>query len=286
MLIIDCNNICHIAKHTVGKLSHGGRKTGVMFGFLKSLKDFIKHFDDPDVVFTWDSTESIRKQMYAGYKEKREKIEKTEEEKNFDEDSFKQFVQLRKEIIPKIGWKNNFHETGFEADDIIAKVVLENKLKHGKVIVSSDNDLYQLLDYCFVYHPMTKELMSQRKFRSMYGIDPVQWVDVKFIGGCTTDEVPGIDGIGEKSAIKYLWRTDGLKGSKKEKIDMNYKFAKNAFEPLVKLPLIGLTKKKYVLQKNQFDFGQFVDICEENSFQYFLKPEQIKEWKEVVFRNK
>ena len=69
------------------------------------------------------------------------------------------------------------------------------------VIVSTDRDLYQLLrqDRVSVWDPLKKKPVTERSFTMKYGIGPDEWAPVKAIAGC-----PGVKGVGEKTAIKYL----------------------------------------------------------------------------------
>ena len=87
-------------------------------------------------------------------------------------------------------------------DDLIAKFVRDNP---GKAIVlTNDDDLMQLADDCLFYSPQRKERINEIVFREMYGIAPRDWCKVKQIAGCTSDTVPGVRGVGNPTAIKYL----------------------------------------------------------------------------------
>ena len=77
-------------------------------------------------------------------------------------DAFTQFEQLRKEILPRIGLVNNFHANGYEADDLIAKIVMDNPGRG--IICSSDEDLFQLLPYARMYNLGKKTLYYRRDF--------------------------------------------------------------------------------------------------------------------------
>ena len=83
-LLLDCNYLCHRAKHSTGDLSYGGDATGVIYGFLKSLSGFQDFFNTSNFVFCWDSNTSKRKEIYPEYKANRENKEYTDEEIVFD----------------------------------------------------------------------------------------------------------------------------------------------------------------------------------------------------------
>ena len=74
------------------------------------------------------------------------------------------------------------------------------------VIVSTDQDLWQLLsgDRVTVWNPRTKKMLTEQAFRERWGIGPSQWADVKAIAGCPGDGVPGVPGVGEKTAAKFM----------------------------------------------------------------------------------
>ena len=126
----------------------------------------------------------------------------TEWEKEEWEIAFDQFKQLRKRILPRIGFNNNHLQTGYEADDLIAKYVKDNA--EELVIASADNDLLQLLYFADFLNLSKNKLITSKSFFSEYGILPAQWGMVKQIAGCSSDNVKGIQGVGEITAIKYL----------------------------------------------------------------------------------
>ena len=180
-VIIDCNYICHMAKHSMGELSFEELHSGVIFGFLRQMLSLINTFKTNDFIFVWDSRESKRKVLFPTYKANRH-YEKTEEEKELDAIAYKQFDILRTEVIPKIGFVNNFMMKGYEADDVIAGIVFRNK--ENFVIVSSDNDLLQLLNNRVrIYSIKNKSYYTEEMMLKEYNISPDKWAEVKAIAG-------------------------------------------------------------------------------------------------------
>lgn len=203
-LILDCNYLCHRAKHTTGDLSFGGSATGVMYGFLKSLSGFQDLFRTSNFVFCWDSKTSKRKEIYPEYKANRDKKEYTDEEIEFDRAFRKQMKKLRTTYLSMIGFRNVFVQRGYESDDIIASIC-DNLAGEEGVIITSDKDLYQCINpNVSFYNPQTNKTLTLQGFKKQYGIHPVEWGIVKALAGCTTDNVKGMKGVGEKTAIKYL----------------------------------------------------------------------------------
>jgi len=136
-ILFDCSFLCHRARFTTGALDNG-----VIFGFLSSVIDICEAFECYNPIFIWDSKKSHRKKIFPYYKKKRRK-DLTPEELLELKECFRQMDVLRSEIIPDMGFKNSFRQTGLEGDDLIAKIVLDmNNSKHRFIIVSSDQDLY------------------------------------------------------------------------------------------------------------------------------------------------
>lgn len=253
-LLLDCNYLCHRAKHSTGSLSYDGDATGVIYGFLKSLSGYQDLFNTSNFVFCWDSNTSKRKEIYPEYKANRKNREYTDEEIEFDRAFRKQMKKLRTTYLPMIGFKNVFIQHGYESDDILASIALNISDKDEAVIITSDKDLYQCIRYnVSVHNPQTFKILTLQGFKKQYRITPGEWAAVKAIAGCTTDDVKGIKGVGEKTAIKYL---RGLKGvpykSNKNLLAIDSIAGKNIVVRnflLVKLPMKGT--KQFKLQQDE-----------------------------------
>jgi len=206
-LLLDCNYLCHRARWSTGYLSYEGDATGVIYGFLKSLSSFQDIFNTSNFVFCWDSNTSKRKEIYPEYKANREKKEYTDEEQKFNRAFRRQMKKLRTTYLPMIGFRNVFIQRGYEADDIIASLclyTLDNDDLEG-VVISSDEDLYQCIEgNISFYNPRTSKTLTLQSFKKQYGIEPIRWGLVKSFAGCTTDNVKGVQGVGEKTAIRYM----------------------------------------------------------------------------------
>jgi len=240
-LILDSNYLAHRAKYVFGNLSDKGSATGVIYGFLKDLLILRDKFQTNHFVFCWDHPFSKRQNLLPAYKQHREKEFDSKEEQEFELEFQRQIIALRDTYLPIIGFCNIFWQVGYEADDIIAMVCKNlNPATEEGIIVTADQDLYQLLRINITwYNPRTKEHLNVSKFKKKYGIKPKQWIKVKAIAGCHSDNVPGVPGVGEKTAIKYL--RGELNPSYK-----TYQAIKNHWQdivlrnrPLVELPLNG-----------------------------------------------
>ena len=206
ILIIDSHAIAHSVKFGLVHLTHDEQSVGVILGFLRKIYSLAKKFDTNKIVFTWDSKRRRRKKIYPEYKMKRVE-NKSAEMQAIDELLYPQINDLRLSIIPTLGFKNNFIQSGLEADDVIA-VITQIPTTADKIIISGDHDLYQLLNDSTYMYSVKKgaKLYGAKNFREEWGIEPEEWGMVKQIAGCSSDNVKGIAGVGEKTAIKFLKR--------------------------------------------------------------------------------
>ncbi len=281
-IIVDSDFICHQNKHSMKKLSWEDKHTGVIFGFLRDTLTLAKKLDCNRFIFVWDSSESKRKRMFPDYKANRAIKKKTVEEEELSKVAHPQFDIIRTEILPALGFKNNFIQDGLEGDDLIAKLVLEYDWTNFAV-VTIDSDLYQMLrTNAFIYNPRKKKRYTIANFKEQYGIDPWQWSTVLSIAGCTTDNVPGINGVGKPTAIKYL--KGELPPSRKvvQKIlSKEGKDIRKRNDWLVRLPFHD-TKPMTVRSKQSLYKDEFVKVCRKYGFESFLRKDKYKEWKEVM----
>jgi 5'-3' exonuclease len=273
ILIIDSNYLCHRARHTTGLLSYKGMPTGVIFGFLNQLFTLGQAVRPDEMVFIWDSKKSNRRSRFPFYKDR-----KHEEPDPDLIAAFSQFAKLRCHILPELGFHNNFIQSGYEADDLIAKLVMEER-GHSFITASGDQDLYQLLDYTDMYSmPKSVQIkhITKQTFIEEYGIQPKDWVKVKQIAGCNSDTVPGIKGVGEATAIKYMLGQLKPESVKYKAIEAGGAIIKRN-EWLVKLPLPGT--KKYEINKSQFDKFRLRGLCKELGFtKLYNDHNKLDEW--------
>lgn len=278
-IILDCSYLCHVAKHAMGELLWEEKRVGIIFGFLRQLLSIAKHFESNDFIFAWDSKESKRKQIFPEYKANRHS-EKTIEEKELDAIAYAQFTEIREKVLPYLDVHNNFMIRGFEADDIIAQITRKHT-ESEFVIVSSDSDLYQLLETnrVTIYSIKKKEIFNWASFVKEYDILPSAWQTVKAIAGCVSDGVPGVAGVGEKTAIKYL------NGELK---DTTTAYAKiRDFQDLyrnrqlVTLPYPGMPLLK-ISKQGKLPLLRFLDICRDYGFESFVKKDNLDQWKKYL----
>lgn len=207
-ILLDVSYLCYRAFFTTGRLEWGGDPTGVIYGFLRDLSTFKAQFmgyGEPRLVFCFDHGKLLREELCPGYKESRRR-NVDDEQAVAIEGMRNQVEKLKWTYLEQLGYSNIFFQKGYEADDIIASLVKFTIPKGDTtVIVSADKDLYQLLSKrVMMFNPAKQELVTAKYFRQKYGIGPEHWADVKALAGCHSDCIPGIVGVGEKTAIKYI----------------------------------------------------------------------------------
>lgn len=230
IVLIDGNNLMfrsYYATAYAGNLMKNskGFVTNALYGFANMMNKIIHEEEFSYILVAFDKGKTFRHDTYSLYKAGR--IETPADLKN-------QFPKA-KEMLDAMGIK--WYETdGYEADDIIgtlSKIATDNG--YETLIVSSDRDLLQLInDKVTVKLLKTKDyiMMTKDAFVSEYNLEPIKIIDLKGLQGDKSDNIPGVKGIGEKTALKLLQdygsleniyvNIDNIKGKVKENL-INYK---------------------------------------------------------------
>lgn len=208
-LILDCNELCHAAFHSINLESADGVKVGVVYGFFRTIRKLMDLHATENIIFCFDKGKSARCTLQPNYKAHRVVSGETPADEALKEarkELYRQIRLLRKKYLPKIGFKNVFAKNHYEADDIIASLCKHTIPETDKVIIiSSDKDLYQLLskNVC-MWSNRSGKATTYEQFLEEYKFGPHWWPYVKAIAGCKSDNISGIFGVGEVSAIKYV----------------------------------------------------------------------------------
>jgi 5'-3' exonuclease len=209
LVLVDGNHLLHRVMNTPGLLTlrtRGGKFTGGVFGFLRALRaelDSLGHAPFVGVV-VWDRGKSARRlSIFPDYK-KRPDVYPEHPLGDYRAEFLEQ-QRLLQLIIPKLGVRTIFF-TGREADDIIAELVGLTKLR-SVYLITEDSDYLQLIKeeqdkMVIVIRPIRKEVWSLSKFMSVKDYHPEFYVLEKALMGDKSDKIPGVKGIGEKTA----WR--------------------------------------------------------------------------------
>jgi len=282
VVLIDSGCIGARAVFSMGDLSYHEAPTGVIFGFLKEIQKVATEFKTNDIMFFWDSEYSKRKEIFPEYKEKRAD-NRTKKEKEIWSIAFEQYEELFSNILPSIGFLNQHKAYGYEADDLLhqAAMQLHEEGTHDVIMVTSDQDMYQSLSYCSIYNPSTKKEIDRLDFLNSHGITPEEWVKVKTLGGCSSDEIPGIPGVGEKTAIKFITRelkrhyktyNAIVSGAWTSVLERNAK--------LVTLPYPGTPTLEF--WQNEFSIDNFISVCERLGMVSLLGHYSLNEWEWIL----
>ena len=183
-----------------------GFPTNALYGFVNMMNKIITEEKPEYIMVAFDIGKTFRHEKYDYYKGKRDET---------PADLKKQFP-IAKKILNAMGIKY-FELEGYEADDIIgtfAKKIDENDDFIG-TIISSDKDLLQLISDDVdvkLLKPKDYIRMNRDVFFETYGIEPIRMIDLKSLMGDASDNIPGVKGIGEKTAIKLLTEYGTLDG--------------------------------------------------------------------------
>jgi len=277
VLIFDLHNLAWRAFHTTGALKHGSDSTGVIFGVLREIQGHVRRFKDPLVIIASDSWGSLRKEIFPGYK-KRDDSKDTEKEKEAKRDCYRQIDALKYEVFPTIGLNNVFEYEGFEADDIMVEIAIRKSKWVKPCIITGDEDIYQALMHADIWSPNKRKKVTQQRFLEEYGIPPHMWSEVKAMAGCSSDTVPGVPGVGEKTAIQYL--LGKLKPDSK-KVQAIHEAEKSGhlalMRQLVTLPYPFTPESKIV--PNRFNRDGMIEICDKYGLSTL--KEDINDWDEI-----
>lgn len=201
LLMIDGNSMANRAFYGVPHLTNAkGVPTNAVYGFLNTLQAAIERFK-PDALFVaFDISKKVfRHERYADYKGTRT---------GMPEDLLVQ-MPLIKEAL---GYMNieTFGIEGYEADDIIGTMSAHQTALGGEsIILSGDRDLFQLVgEHVTVCFPQSKgqemEIVTPEYLAEHYGLTPARVIEMKGLMGDKSDNIPGVAGVGEKTAKKLL----------------------------------------------------------------------------------
>ena len=173
--------------------SSKGFPTGLLTGFMNFILNIGRDFKTDYLVFALDSKgDTFRKTLYNEYKSHRPEV---------PQDLLTQ-LPVAIDFINKMGFKTAICD-GFEADDIIASLANEGRKMGLEIqIISHDKDLYQLIDdgVVYLFDPQKKIKIDEQKCFEKFGVKPCQFTDYQSLLGDSSDNVPGVRGIGKKTA--------------------------------------------------------------------------------------
>jgi len=200
--LIDGTGYIFRAYHAIRPMKNAqGTPIHAVMGFTRMLMKLIKEHKPNALGVVFDvSSDSFRKEIYPEYKANR-----TEP----PEDLIPQF-ELCFESVDALGIPRIMVD-GVEADDVLATLVRQAKSRgHKSIVVSGDKDLMQLVEDGMVQvlrynaRSETEELVDEQGVKDKFGVTPKQVIDVLALMGDSVDNVPGVDGVGEKTAQELI----------------------------------------------------------------------------------
>ncbi|MHC1623174.1 MAG: 5'-3' exonuclease [Candidatus Methanospirareceae archaeon] len=258
-IAVDVSCLAYRSFYIMGDLEFDGEGTGVLFGIFRDILILQQQWHPVGIAFCFDHRENRRKRIYAEYKSGRSK-EMSEEEQEARLDMFRQIDRLYKRDLSSLGFRNVFRCPGYEADDLIASVCENSPTTDRVLIVSTDNDLWQLLSHrVAMWSPTRQKLFTAKWFDAEYGIDPPMWADVKAIAGCSSDGVPGVKGVGEITASKYLSGNLGESTKAYKAIISSHDIYERNLK-LVRLPFVGM--KSLHLRPDEVDAEKWKELMD------------------------
>lgn len=286
VILVDGNNLMfrsYYATAYTGNIMRNskGFPTNALYGFTSMMNKIINEENPEYIAVAFDIGKNFRKQKYDFYKEGRQAT---------PDDLIKQMPVARK-ILDAMGIKYLELEP-YEADDIIGTLAhrAEENKEYDATIISSDKDLLQLISFD-VDVKLLKQTgfirYNEETFKEAYGIDPIKIIDLKALAGDSSDNIPGVKGIGEKTALKLLQEygslegiyenIDLIKGKTKEKLELDRDNAFMSKEIATIYKEVPLNISFDDIQYKEADEKELGDIFESLEFYSLLKNFERKE---------
>ena len=288
LLLLDGNSMLfrayYATLYTHRMTTSNGIPTNAVYGFVMMLNKAIDIIEPDEILVAWDAGKpTFRHKQFQAYKGTR---------KPLDEELIVQFPIVR-EYLDAAGIKR-YEQEGYEADDIIGSMAKCCK-DVQTTILTSDRDLLQLIDSSTHVLLMKKglsemDLMDEQNLLDTYGITPSQVIEMKGLMGDTADNIPGVAGVGEKTALRLLNQystvenvyahIDEVKGKLKEKLE---KDKDNAFMSLELATIYTKMELPFELEDCEFsgiqeDVNGFYEKYEMRSLINRTKQAKDEKW--------
>ena len=285
LILVDGNNLIfrsYYATAYTGNLMKNskGFPTNALFGFISMINKIIEEEKPEYMVVAFDKGKTFRHEKYKDYKAGRMSTP----------DELKLQMPIAKEMLTYLGI-TYLEIDNYEADDIIGTFAKKCDIEEDFIgtIISSDKDLLQLIS-----NDVDIKLLKQKdyirynkeSFKEEYGIDPINIIDLKALMGDSSDNIPGVKGIGEKTALKLLheYKTlDGIyeniekiTGSTRKKLEEDKENAYNSYELATIYKDVPLDIQIEELKIKEKDEQQLLKYYEDLEFYSFIKKMNVK----------
>jgi len=295
LYLIDGNSLLYRSYYGIHRLSTSkGFPTNAVFGFISMLKKLMERKKPHYLGIVFDAKgPTIRHKAFKDYKAHR---------KPMPEDLVVQIPVIKKILrafnIPL------YEQENYEADDVLGSLA-QRASSHNvlSVIVTNDKDIFQLVDkLTIVYNPVKEISLDEKKVKEHFGVSPSQVVDVLALWGDSSDNIPGVPGIGEKTSKALINQFGSLEKllenlDKIEKTRLQEKIKQN-LEQLKLSQQLATIEKGLDVKFNLEDFSisepnykELIPIFQELEFssllaEYTKKPKSTKKHYRVIFEEK
>ena len=211
LVIIDGKSVFYRGYYAMPNLStKDGTPTGGVYGFAVMALEIIKRLKPNYVCVAWDKRHTnirSRLELYPQYKANR---------KPAPPDFYEQ-VPILHDLLNALGWPM-YEADDYEADDLMGAFAKQAGEKGVEsYLVTSDLDVLQLVNSHTHIYTLKKgltniELFNEASFVEKYGVNAQQWIDVKALKGDSSDNIPGVAGVGEKTALELISKYGSLDG--------------------------------------------------------------------------
>lgn len=286
VILVDGNNLLfrsyYATAYTGNTMQNSkGFPTNAVYGFINMINKIINEEKPEYIMIAFDKGKTFRHDKYPSYKDGRSETP----------NELKLQFPKAKEICLAMGIKY-FEIDNYEADDIIgtfSKVVDESD-EYTATIVSSDKDLLQLItDKVDV--KLLKQTdyirMNKQVFKDTYGVDPIGMIDLKALMGDPSDNIPGVKGIGEKTAISLLTKyntldnlynhIDEITGKTKEKLLLDKDSAYMSYDIATIFKEVPIDTNLDNIKYNGINALEYVNLLEDLEFYSLIKKLDIDE---------
>ena len=280
LILVDGNNLLfrsYFATAYQGVIMRNskGFPTNALYGFINMMNKIIKEEEPNYILVAFDKGKSFRHNKYDFYKGGR----------NATPEELKEQFPKAKEILDAMGIKQ-FEIDNYEADDIIGTVsrIVDEEDQFIATIISSDKDLLQLIsDEVDVKLLKTSGFvrMDTQEFMNTYGVEPIKMIDLKALMGDASDNIPGVKGIGEKTAINLLTKyksldnlyenIDSVTGKTKEKLINDKDKAYMSYEMATIYREVPLDFSLEDLKYNGLNLEEYISLLQEFEFNSLLR---------------
>ncbi|MBI3558812.1 DNA polymerase I, partial [Candidatus Gottesmanbacteria bacterium] len=199
LVLIDGHAVLHRAFHALPPLTNKDRvQTNAVYGFVTMLLRILDDLQPTHLAVAFDLPQpTFRKQQYVGYQAKRPVMQSNLAEQ----------IPLVHELFDKLNIRY-FEIASFEADDVIGTIATKTNVE--TIIITGDRDMLQLINKNIKVCVSETKIYDEDLVKKEFGVLPSQWVDVKALKGDSSDNYPGVRGIGPKTAEKLISQYETL----------------------------------------------------------------------------